>query len=602
MVSFMKNADAFSSNTKILTPLKTLKELLRFVIPKGNKEMPFRIFLAFIFLILATIVTVYTPFLYGKAVDLVSEGKQVNLNLLWFVIGSYALARLGQVFFDEAKEFVFARVAQKAVRGAALKAFQHLHSLSLSFHLNRQTGGLTRAIDRGSKGIEFLLRFAAFEIVPVLVELIAVGIVLWATFGLAYAAVTVTTVIIYIIYTIKVTEWRIGIRRKMNLADENASTKAIDSLLNFETVKYFNSEKIEADRFDNAMKSYEDSAVKARASLSVVNIGQGAIIAIGLFLIMGMAGEDIASEKMSIGDFVVVNTFLLQLYLPLNFLGFVYREIRQSLLDIGRMFALVDEMPDIVDKENAYDLDVHSGKIEFKNIKFSFGNRVILKNLSFVVNPGHKVAIVGPTGAGKSTISKLLFRFYDPSSGIISIDNQNIKDVTQSSLRSNIGVVPQDTVLFNDTIKYNIAYSKPGASIEEINNAAKLSSIDRFIANLEIGYDTIVGERGLKLSGGEKQRVAIARALLKNPKIFIFDEATSALDSKTEKSIEKSLKKLSNKNTTLVIAHRLSTIIDADKIIVLENGIIAEQGSHKELIKKNGLYAEMWLRQQEQLN
>ena len=598
----MKNADAFSSNTKILTPLKTLKELLRFVIPKGNKEMPFRIFLAFIFLILATIVTVYTPFLYGKAVDLVSEGKEVNLNLLWFVIGSYALARLGQVFFDEAKEFVFARVAQKAVRGAALKAFQHLHSLSLSFHLNRQTGGLTRAIDRGSKGIEFLLRFAAFEIVPVLVELIAVGIVLWATFGLAYAAVTVTTVIIYIIYTIKATEWRIGIRRKMNLADENASTKAIDSLLNFETVKYFNSEKIEADRFDNAMKSYEDSAVKARASLSVVNIGQGAIIAIGLFLIMGMAGEDIASEKMSIGDFVVVNTFLLQLYLPLNFLGFVYREIRQSLLDIGRMFALVDEMPDIVDKENAYDLDVHSGKIEFENIKFSFGNRVILKNLSFVVNPGHKVAIVGPTGAGKSTISKLLFRFYDPSSGIILIDNQNIKDVTQSSLRSNIGVVPQDTVLFNDTIKYNIAYSKPGASIEEINNAAKLSSIDRFIANLEIGYDTIVGERGLKLSGGEKQRVAIARALLKNPKIFIFDEATSALDSKTEKSIEKSLKKLSNKNTTLVIAHRLSTIIDADKIIVLENGIIAEQGSHKELIKKNGLYAEMWLRQQEQLN
>ena len=598
----MKNAHAFSSNTKILTPLKTLKELLRFVIPKGNKEMPFRILLAFIFLFLATIVTVYTPFLYGKAVDLVSEGKEVNLNLLWFVIGSYALARLGQVFFDEAKEFVFARVAQKAVRGAALKAFQHLHSLSLSFHLNRQTGGLTRAIDRGSKGIEFLLRFAAFEIVPVLVELIAVGIVLWATFGLAYAAVTVTTVIIYIIYTIKVTEWRIGIRRKMNLADENASTKAIDSLLNFETVKYFNSEKIEADRFDNAMKSYEDSAVKARASLSVVNIGQGAIIAIGLFLIMGMAGEDIASEKMSIGDFVVVNTFLLQLYLPLNFLGFVYREIRQSLLDIGRMFALVDEMPDIVDKENAYDLDVHSGKIEFKNIKFSFGNRVILKNLSFVVNPGHKVAIVGPTGAGKSTISKLLFRFYDPSSGIITIDNQNIKDVTQSSLRSNIGVVPQDTVLFNDTIKYNIAYSKPGASIEEINNAAKLSSIDRFIANLEIGYDTIVGERGLKLSGGEKQRVAIARALLKNPKIFIFDEATSALDSKTEKSIEKSLKKLSNKNTTLVIAHRLSTIIDADKIIVLENGIIAEQGSHKELIKKNGLYAEMWLRQQEQLN
>jgi ATP-binding cassette subfamily B protein len=315
---------------------------------------------------------------------------------------------------------------------------------------------------------------------------------------------------------------------------------------------------------------------------------------------MGMAGEDIASEKMSIGDFVVVNTFLLQLYLPLNFLGFVYREIRQSLLDMGRMFALVDEKPDIIDKQKAYNLNVHSGKIEFKNIRFSYGNRKILKDLSFVVNPGHKVAIVGPTGAGKSTISKLIFRFYDPSSGNIFIDDQCLRDVTQSSLRSNIGVVPQDTVMFNDTIKYNISYSKPGSSMIEIENVAKLSSIDKFIADLELGYETVVGERGLKLSGGEKQRVAIARALLKNPKIFIFDEATSALDTKTEKLIEKSLKKLSNKNTTLVIAHRLSTVIDANKIIVLEKGKIAEQGTHKELLQKNGLYAEMWMRQQEQ--
>ena len=596
----MKNAEAFSSNDMVLTPLRTLKELLRFVIPKGNREMPIRITLALIFLSMATIVTIYTPFLYGKAVDLVSEGKSVNLNLLWFVIGSYALARLGQVFFDEAKEFVFARVAQKAVRGAALKAFKHMHSLSLTFHLNRQTGGLTRAIDRGAKGIEFLLRFTVFEIAPVLVELIAVGIVLWVTFGIMYAFVTVTTVIIYIIYTIKVTEWRMAIRRKMNIADENASTKAVDSLLNFETVKYFNAEEIEAQRFDSAMKLYEDSAVKARASLSIVNIGQGGIIAIGLFLIMGMAGNDIANEKMSIGDFVVVNTFLLQLYLPLNFLGFVYREIRQSLLDIGRMFALVDQKPDICDKKNAYDLKVHSGKIEFKNINFSFGKRAILKNLSFVVNPGSKVAIVGPTGAGKSTISKLLFRFYDPSSGNIFIDHQCLRDITQSSLRSSIGVVPQDTVMFNDTIKYNLSYSKPGSSLNEINKVAKLASIDRFISNLELGYETIVGERGLKLSGGEKQRVAIARALLKNPKIFIFDEATSALDTKTEKSIERSLKKLSDKNTTLVIAHRLSTIIDADKIIVLESGKIVEEGTHKDLIIKNGLYAEMWMRQQEQ--
>ena len=596
----MKNAEAFSSNDKILTPLKTLQELIRFVIPKGNKEMPTRIILALIFLSLATLVSVYTPFLYGKAVDLVAEGKLVDLNLLWLVIGSYALARLGQVFFDEAKEFVFARVAQRAVRGAALKAFKHMHSLSLTFHLNRQTGGLTRAIDRGAKGIEFLLRFTAFEIVPVIVELFTVGIVLWVTFGFVYAAVTVSTVLVYIVYTIKVTEWRIAIRRKMNIADENASTKAIDSLLNYETVKYFNAEIVEAERFDAAMKLYEDSAVKARASLSIVNIGQGGIIALGLFIIMGMAGEDIASEKMSIGDFVVVNTFLLQLYLPLNFLGFVYREIRQSLLDMGRMFALVDEKPDIIDKQKAYDLNVHSGKIEFKNISFSYGNRKILKDLSFVVNPGHKVAIVGPTGAGKSTISKLIFRFYDPSSGNIYIDDQCLRDVTQSSLRSNIGVVPQDTVMFNDTIKYNISYSKPGSSMTEVENVAKLSSIDKFIADLELGYETVVGERGLKLSGGEKQRVAIARALLKNPKIFIFDEATSALDTKTEKLIEKSLKKLSNKNTTLVIAHRLSTVIDANKIIVLEKGKIAEQGTHKELLQKNGLYAEMWMRQQEQ--
>ena len=598
----MKSAEAFSSNDKVLTPFKTLKELLKFVIPAGNKEMPIRIILAFIFLFLATLVSVYTPFLYGKAVDLVSEGKSVNITMLWAVIGSYALARLGQVFFDEAKEFVFARVAQRAVRGAALQAFKHMHSLSLTFHLNRQTGGLTRAIDRGAKGIEFLLRFTAFEIVPVLVELIAVGIVLWVTFGFIYAAVTVVTVLIYIFYTIKVTEWRIAIRRKMNVADENASTRAVDSLLNYETVKYFNAENVEAERFDSAMKIYEDSAVKARASLSIVNIGQGGIIASGLFIIMGMAGEDIANGKMSIGDFVVVNTFLLQLYLPLNFLGFVYREIRQSLLDMGRMFALVDEKPDILDKKNAKDLDVHSGKIEFKNVYFSFGNRGILKGVNFIVEPGQKVAIVGPTGAGKSTISKLLFRFYDPSSGNIMIDNQPLKDVTQSSLRSNIGVVPQDTVMFNDTIEYNIAYGKPESSRDEINKVVKLSSIDKFIEQLEIGYSTIVGERGLKLSGGEKQRIAIARALLKNPKIFIFDEATSALDTKTEKSIERSLKKLSNNSTTLVIAHRLSTIIDSDKIIVLENGKISEEGTHGELLIKKGLYSEMWMRQQEEID
>ena len=598
----MKNADAFSSNDKILTPLRTLNELIRFVVPRGNKEMPIRITLALIFLLLATLVSVYTPFLYGKAVDLVSEKNSINLSLLWFVIGAYALARLGQVIFDEAKEFVFARVAQRAVRGAALRAFKHLHNLSLNFHLNRQTGGLTRSIDRGAKGVELLLRYSIFEIVPVVIELIIVGSVLWVTFGFIYSFITIMTVITYIFFTIKVTEWRIAIRKKMNAADENASTKAVDSLLNYETVKYFNAEKIEVERYDIAMKSYEDSAVKARASLSIVNIGQGAIIALGLFLVMGLAGEDIANGKMSVGDFVVVNTFLLQLYLPLNFLGFVYREIRQSLLDMGRMFALVDETPDITDKENAYKLIVENGKIEFKNVNFSYGSRIILKNINFTVNPGEKVAIVGPTGAGKSTISKLLFRFYDPSSGKILIDDQSIADVSQNSLRLNIGMVPQDTVLFNDTIRYNIAYSKPNSSMKEIINATKLSSIDKFISNLELGYETLVGERGLKLSGGEKQRVAIARALLKKPKIFVFDEATSALDTKTEKSIERSLKKLSSSNTTLVIAHRLSTIIDADKIIVLDNGRIIEIGTHQELINKNNLYAEMWVRQQENQN
>ena len=497
---------------------------------------------------------------------------------------------MGQVFFDEAKEFVFARVAQRAVRGAALKAFKHMHNLSLTFHLNRQTGGLTRAIDRGAKGIEFLLRFTVFEIVPVLVELITVGIVLWVTFGFRYSAITILTVIIYIVFTIKVTEWRIAIRKKMNIADENASTKAVDSLLNYETVKYFNAEIMEADRFNNAMRIYEDSAVKARASLSIVNIGQGGIIALGLFLVMGMAGEDIAKGNMSVGDFVVVNTFLLQLYLPLNFLGFVYREIRQSLLDMGRMFALVDEKPDIIDQENANELIVKEGKIEFIDVNFSFGKRKILENLTFTIEPGEKVALVGPTGAGKSTISKLLFRFYDPSSGKIYIDGQCIAEVTQNSLRSNIGVVPQDSILFKGTVQQNISLAKPDASFDEICTAANLADAHDFIQKLTSGYATEVGEKGSNLSGGQRQRIAMARMFLQKPKLLLLDEATSSLDINSEKKIIHNLLSISDKKTVIFISHRLNNFIKADQIFYLHNGSIVESGNHDELMAKGGRY------------
>ena len=600
MSNFVENKQTYSS-------WLTIKKVAPYLWPDQQSWVKRRVILALMFLMLAKIVAVSTPFLFKAVVDgLASNGKSTDALMLLLgasgIVFAYGFFRLASVGFGELRDVIFAKVAQRALRSLALETFEHIHALSLRYHISRKTGGLSRVIERGVKGVDFLLRFMLFSIIPLIIELTLVAIILFLVFDIWYLVVVVTTITLYIWFTFTVAEWRVKIRKEMNKQDTEANQKAIDSLLNFETVKYFNAEIMEADRFNKAMRTYEDSAVKARASLSIVNIGQGGVIALGLFLVMGMAGEDIAKGNMSVGDFVVVNTFLLQLYLPLNFLGFVYREIRQSLLDMGRMFALVDEKPEIIDQENAYELKVKNGKIEFIDVNFSFGKRKILKNLTFTIESGEKVAIVGPTGAGKSTISKLLFRFYDPSAGNIYIDGQCIADVTQNSLRSNIGVVPQDTVLFNDSIKYNIAYSKPNSSMNEIVNAAKLSSIDKFISNLEAGYETLVGERGLKLSGGEKQRIAIARAILKNPQIFVFDEATSALDTKTEKSIEKSLKKLSSKNTTLIIAHRLSTIIDADKIIVLDNGAIIEIGSHQELINKNGLYAEMWIRQQENLN
>ncbi|MBL6605957.1 MAG: ABC transporter ATP-binding protein/permease [Alphaproteobacteria bacterium] len=579
------------------TILSLLLEIAAYAAPRGNKQMRYRIIGAFTCLVLAKSSNIITPLLYGGAVDYVNGDAGFSALVLWYILGAYALSRLGQQIFSEGKEYLFSRVAQRAVRGAAMTAFRHLHLLSMRFHLDRQTGGLTRAIERGAKGMEFIMTSAAFEVVPLLVEVVLVSILLWAMFGWPYAVITFATVAIYALFTVKVTEWRMKFRRQMNKADEQAATKAVDSLINYETVKYFNAEEHEAKRFDVSMRQYEDAAVLSRTSLAAVNIGQGAVIALGLVLIMGIAGHDIQAGKLSVGDFVAVNTYLLQLYLPLNFLGWVYREIRQSLIDLERMFGLLDEHPDVQDKQGAESLRLQEAQIEFKDVHFAYKDRAILKGVSFTVPAGKKVAIVGPSGAGKSTISRLLFRFYDPQKGSIEIDGQNVQDVQQASVRAAIGVVPQDSVMFNASIGYNINYGRAEASQAEIEEAAKLASIDSFIKQLAEGYDALVGERGLKLSGGEKQRVAIARAILKKPSIFLFDEATSALDSQTEKQIQSALNEVSESRTTLIIAHRLSTIVDCDEILVMREGQIAERGTHADLIAIKGLYAAMWARQ-----
>ena len=574
-----------------------LRSLMHYTAPRGDNKIRVRIAAAFGCLVAAKGSNMITPLLYGAAVDLVNGESGFAMSALMYLVGGYALARLGQQIFSEAKQYLFAKVAQRAVRGAALHAFRYLHRLSLQFHMDRQTGGMTRAIDRGAKGIEFLLTIAFFEVLPLFVEVAFVSIIMWHLFGGFYAGVTFATVAAYVYFTVRVTEWRIKFRREMNTADETAATRAVDSLLNYETVKYFNAEDVEAARYDNAMADYEVMAVRSRTSLSVVNIGQGTIIAFGLMAVMAMAGADIQKDNLTVGDFVAVNTYLLQLYLPLNFLGWVYRELRQALVDMERMFGLLDERPDIADQPDAKPLVINGGELVFDNVHFAYGERPILKGISFTVQPGKRVAIVGPSGSGKTTISRLLFRFYDPVAGAVRLDGQDVRDVTQASVRAAIGVVPQDTVMFNSTIGYNIGYGRDGASPDEIAAAAKLASIDGFIANLPDGYDTMVGERGLKLSGGEKQRVAIARAILKKPSIFLFDEATSALDSRTEKEIQRALDTVSKSQTTLVIAHRLSTIVSADEIIVLSDGVIVERGSHRHLLSQKGLYAQMWDRQ-----
>lgn len=582
------------------TYLKTFKLLFPFLWPNKRSDLRKRVSLALICLILAKVASVYTPLILGRSVDSLTElSSGVNLLMLIPIalIISYGVARIASLTFEGMRDALFSKVSQHAIREVSLTIFKHLHSLSLQFHLNRQTGALSKFIDRGTKGIDFLLRYVIFNVVPTFIEIILVSIILLNLYGYFYALITIITITIYVILTFIITQWRVQFRRDMNSADNSVSTKMIDSLLNFETVKYFNNENHEFNRLDVSLKKYELAANKSRHSLSLLNIAQIIVIMSGITIMLVMTAFGIRSNDISIGGFVVINAYMLQLYQPLNFLGSVYREIQQSLVDMENMFNLLDEKSKV--KDSLKQLKINSKtEIKFSNISFGYDERrTVIKDISFEVPNGKKVAIVGPTGAGKSTISRLLFRFYDPTNGSIYINDENINSISQHSLRKIIGVVPQDTVLFNDTIHYNISYGDPKASEDDIINAAKNADIHNFVISLPDGYETIVGERGLKLSGGEKQRVAIARTFLKNPKILFFDEATSALDSTTEKEIQKNLENISKNKTTLIIAHRLSTAAYADNIIVLDKGSIIEQGSHNYLLDLKGKYFEMWEKQ-----
>ena len=584
---------------------RTVRRVSPYLWPKNPDQawVKRRVLLALLALALSKVIAVATPFLFKAAVDVLA-GENEATDALLLILGAgglmfaYGFFRLASVGFGQLRDAIFARVGQRALRSLALETFEHIHALSLRYHISRKTGGLSRIIERGVKGIDFLLRFMLFSIIPLLIELTLVATILFIVFDVWYLAVIVIMIVSYIWFTFTVSEWRVKIRKEMNDQDTNANQKAVDSLLNFETVKYFNAEKVESERFDSSMRLYEIAALKTSYSLSFLNFGQAFLISIGLITVMVMAASGVQNGTLTVGDFVLINAYMIQITIPLNFLGTVYREIRQALVDMSEMFDLLEQPAEITDLKDAEHLTVSNGQMEFKNITFRYEKeRVILNNFNLIVGAGQNVAIVGTSGSGKSTIGRLLFRFYDIEQGELYIDGLNIKNVTQSSLHAAIGIVPQDTVLFNDTIYYNIAYGDPNASQEDVINAAKAAEIHQFVSDLPDGYNTTVGERGLKLSGGEKQRVGIARTLLKNPPILLLDEATSSLDTETENSIQKSLNQLLEGRTVLTIAHRLSTIVNSDFIVVLDNGEIIEQGTHKELLALNGRYNRMWKHQ-----
>ncbi|WP_299785858.1 ABC transporter ATP-binding protein/permease [uncultured Marivita sp.] len=581
--------------------LRTIRKVGPYLWPADKPWVKRRVVIALVCLVTAKIVNVLAPLLFGRAVDALSgEVSDLMLGGIGLTL-AYGMARLMNVGFQQLRDGVFAKVGQRALRTLALETFTHIHRLSMRYHITRKTGGLSRIIERGVKGVDFLLRFMLFSVGPLILELALVMGFLWFLLDVRYMGVVMVTIVIYVWFTFKVTEWRVRLRREMNAQDTDANQKAIDSLLNFETVKYFGAETREADRYDTSMRAYEGAAVKTATSLAFLNFGQSLIITAGLVTVMVMAALGVQNGTLTVGDFVMVNAYMIQITMPLNFLGTVYREIRQALVDMGEMFDLLEQPQEVSDKPNAPDLHVTQGAVRFDDVKFGYDpKRPILKGVSLEVGAGQNVALVGPSGSGKSTIGRLLFRFYDVSGGSVKIDGQDVRDVTQDSLHDAIGVVPQDTVLFNDTIRYNIAYGRADASEDEIIAAARAAQIHDFILSLPEGYDTMVGERGLKLSGGEKQRVGIARTLLKNPPILILDEATSALDSETESSIQGALKLAGEGRTVITIAHRLSTIADADRIVVLENGRVVEEGTHDSLLARQGRYAALWNRQMQE--